>query len=50
MKTRETLLAAGLAVGLGLIIRGVDMVWQPGAWILGGLGVIALAALLLLET
>lgn len=49
MSKREIALAVAIAVGLGCITYGAGLAWLPAWWILGGLSIIVLAVLALVE-
>lgn len=42
-------LAGTVTVGLTLITYGVGLAWAPGWWIMGGLSLVILAVLALVE-
>lgn len=49
MNKREGILAALIAAGLACITYGVGMMWAPAGWVVGGLSLIVLSVLLLVE-
>ncbi len=49
MSKRETAFLGLIAVGLACITYGAGLAWVPGWWIVGGLSVIVLAVLALVE-
>lgn len=49
MSKREGILAALIAAGLGCITYGAGLAWEPLWWIIGGLSLIVLAVLTLVE-
>lgn len=49
MNKREGALAALIAAGLGCVTYGAGIAWAPLWWIVGGLSLILLAVLALVE-